>query len=61
MAGPGPRFALIVHHDDKKREFAYDRQSAAGKLDHALVEATQKDWTVVSISKDWKRVFTFQQ
>ena len=26
-AGGGPRFALIVHHDDAAREWAYDRAS----------------------------------
>ncbi|MCX7112468.1 MAG: HAD family hydrolase [Proteobacteria bacterium] len=60
-AGTGPRFGLIVHHDDGKREFAYDRQSIVGKLDKALDEATQRGWTVVSMGKDWKRVFAFQK
>jgi hypothetical protein len=31
MAGAGRRMALIVHHDDAEREFAYDRQSKVGK------------------------------
>jgi hypothetical protein len=35
----GPRFPLIVHHDDAAREFAYDRQSHVGRLDKALDEA----------------------
>ncbi|WP_223276095.1 HAD family hydrolase [Sphingomonas daechungensis] len=26
-SGPGPRFGLIVHHDDADREFAYDRDA----------------------------------
>ncbi len=56
----GPRFALIVHHDDAGREFAYDRESPVGRLDHALDEASQKGWTVVSMKQDWKRVFKFQ-
>jgi len=58
MAGGGPRFALIVHHDDAEREFAYDRQSPVGKLDQAWDEALRKGWTVVSIGHDWKQVFT---
>lgn len=32
-AGDGPRFGLLVHHTDAAREFAYDRDSAFGKLD----------------------------
>jgi phosphoserine phosphatase len=58
-AGQGPRFGLIIHHDDAKREFAYDRASAAGKLDRGLDEAPKRGWTVVSIKNDWERVFSF--
>ena len=46
-----------MHHDDAEREFAYDRASPFGKLDKALDEATQKKWLVVSMKKDWKRIF----
>ena len=56
-SGPGRRLALLVHHDDAEREFAYDRASPFGKLDKALDEATQKKWLVVSMKKDWKRIF----
>jgi len=52
-----PRFALIVHHTDAEREFAYDRQSHIGKLDKALDEAAAKGWTVVDMRQDWKQVF----
>jgi phosphoglycolate phosphatase-like HAD superfamily hydrolase len=57
MAGPGKRLALLVHHDDAAREFAYDRASSMGKLDKALDEAIQKKWVVVSMKKDWKQIF----
>jgi phosphoglycolate phosphatase-like HAD superfamily hydrolase len=53
----GPRFALIVHHTDPDREFAYDRESHIGKLDKALDEAKTKGWTVVDMKTDWKAVF----
>jgi phosphoglycolate phosphatase-like HAD superfamily hydrolase len=56
-AGPGPRFCLIVHHTDGEREWAYDRQSPIGKLDQALDEAKQKNWTVVSMKDDWNIIF----
>jgi phosphoglycolate phosphatase-like HAD superfamily hydrolase len=59
-AGGGPRFALIVHHDDAKREWAYDRNSHIGQLDKAWDEANAKGWTVVSMKTDWKRVFAFE-
>ena len=60
-AGTGPRFGLVVHHDDAQREYAYDRQSLVGKLDKALDEATLQGWTAVSMAKDWKRVFTLKK
>jgi hypothetical protein len=59
-AGPGPRFALIVHHTDAEREWAYDRTSPVGKLDKGLDEAKAKNWTVVDMKKDWKKIFPFE-
>ena len=60
-AGSGARFALIVHHTDAEREWAYDRTSSIGKLDKALDEAQAKGWTVVNMKDDWKRVFPFER
>ncbi len=57
MAGKGTRFALIVHHTDAEREWAYDRKSSIGHLDKALDEAQAKGWTVVDMKADWNRVF----
>ncbi|KRE20878.1 haloacid dehalogenase [Bosea sp. Root483D1] len=56
-AGPGARLALIIHHTDAEREWAYDRTSKIGKLDKALDEAAAKGWTVVDMKADWKTVF----
>jgi hypothetical protein len=56
-AGSGARFALIVHHTDAEREWAYDRKSAVGRLDKSLDEAMAKGWTVVDMKNDWKTVF----
>ncbi len=55
-AGPGARFALIVHHTDGEREYAYDRESKIGKLSAALDQAKKEGWTVVSMKDDWKTV-----
>jgi phosphoglycolate phosphatase-like HAD superfamily hydrolase len=52
-SGPGPRFGLIVHHDDPTREFAYDRTSSIGRLDKALDAAPSNGWSVVSMKNDW--------
>jgi phosphoglycolate phosphatase-like HAD superfamily hydrolase len=57
MGGSGARFALIVHHDDGEREWAYDRKSDVGRLDKAWDEAKAKGWTVVSMKDDWKTIF----
>lgn len=56
-AGSGARFGLIVHHDDTDREYAYDRQSPFGRLDRALDEAPKRGWTLVSMKRDWNRIF----
>jgi len=59
MGGSGARFALIVHHTDAEREWAYDRTSSIGRLDKALDEAQAKGWTVVDMKNDWKTIFPF--
>jgi hypothetical protein len=58
-AGRGARLALLVHHTDADREWAYDRQSAIGRLDKTLDAAQARGWTVVSMQDDWKRIFPF--
>jgi hypothetical protein len=60
-AGSGARLALIVHHTDAEREWAYDRTSHVGRLDKALDEANAKGWTVVDMKKDWKRIFPWEK
>ena len=60
MSGPGRRFALLVHHTDADREWAYDRTSEISRLDKALDEAQAKGWTIVDMKRDWKRVFAFE-
>ncbi len=57
----GPRFALIVHHTDAEREWAYDRQSHIGKLDKALDEAPRRGWLVVDMKTDWKVIYPAKQ
>jgi hypothetical protein len=57
--GGGVRFALLVHHTDAEREWAYDRNSSVGKLDKALDVAQAQGWTVVDMKNDWKTIFPF--
>jgi hypothetical protein len=47
-----PGLRLLVLHDDPEREFNY----VAGS-ERALEEAGARDWTVVSIKRDWAAVF----
>ena len=56
-AGAGPRLAVIVHHDDAAREFAYDRDSHIGKLRRGLDEGPGRGWSIVSMKNDWKAVY----
>ena len=46
------RFALLVHHDDAEREFAYDEGA-----EKALAAAKAHGWTVVSMKEDFRTVF----
>ncbi|USU16077.1 HAD family hydrolase [Paraburkholderia fungorum] len=56
-AGDGPRLAVLLHHTDGEREYAYDRSAKSGKLDKGLDEAGAKGWLVVDMKDDWKTVF----
>ena len=55
--GTGPRLALLIHHDDAEREFAYDREFRLSPLAEALDKANEYGITVVSMKRDWKTVF----
>ena len=55
-----PYLAMLVHHTDAEREYAYDRNSSIGRLDKALDAAPALGWTVISTRDDWKRIFAFQ-
>lgn len=54
MAGHRHRFALLVHHTDARREWAYDRQSPIGRLNLALDQARREGWTVVDMAREWR-------
>ena len=61
QAGGGTRLMMLVHHDDAAREYAYGAQSKVGTFPEALMaEATQRGWVVVSMQKDWKRIFSWE-
>lgn len=56
-AGDGARFAMIVHHTDADREWAYDRDSHIGRLERGLDEADERGWVVVDMALAWKTIF----
>jgi hypothetical protein len=64
-AGDGARLAMLVLHDDAKREYAYGPAAGlpattVGTFSTALMaEAKKSDWTVISMKDDWKRIFPF--
>jgi len=65
-AGGGARLMMLVLHDDPEREYAYGPaeglpDTRVGKLSQALWdEATKRGWVVISMKKDFKRIFTWQ-
>jgi phosphoglycolate phosphatase-like HAD superfamily hydrolase len=64
-AGNGARLAMLVLHDDAKREYAYGPaaglpQTKVGTFTPALLdEAKRQGWVVISMKDDWKRIFAF--
>ena len=67
QAGDGARLAMLVLHDDAKREYAYGPaqglpNTRVGTFTQALYdEAKKKGWTVISMKNDWKTIFAFDK
>lgn len=57
LTGEGKRLALLLHHDDEEREFAYDRDFALSPLADALDNAEAYGITVVGMKDAWAAVF----
>lgn len=57
---PYKSMCLIVRHTDADREYQYETKTLSGHLETALVEAKEKDWMVVDMKTDWKKVFPFE-
>ncbi|HKD69856.1 MAG TPA: haloacid dehalogenase-like hydrolase [Candidatus Binataceae bacterium] len=59
--------AMLVLHDDGKREYAYGPAqglppSQIGTFSQALYdEAKSRGWIVISMKNDWKRIFAFEK
>lgn len=65
-AGDGARLSMIVLHDDATREYAYGPaqglpDTRVGTFSPALYdEATRQGWPIISMKRDWKRIFAFE-
>jgi phosphoglycolate phosphatase-like HAD superfamily hydrolase len=65
-AGDGARLAMLVLHDDAPREYAYGpaqglATSKVGTFTQPLYdEAMKQGWIVVSMKRDWGRIFAFE-
>ena len=63
--GGGARLAMLVLHDDAKREYAYGPaaglpDSKVGTFTQALYDEGRKNgWVVISMKNDWKKIFSF--
>jgi hypothetical protein len=58
LSGDRPGLALLLHHDDREREFAYESVSGTLKEQEPITSvATRLGWTVISMAKDWSTVF----
>jgi phosphoserine phosphatase len=59
-SGKGPRFGMLIHHTDARREWAYDRDGHIGQLDKGLDEAPKRGWIVADMKADWKTIYPNQ-
>jgi phosphoglycolate phosphatase-like HAD superfamily hydrolase len=65
-AGDGARLAMLVLHDDARREYAYGPAiglpgTKVGAFSQALYDKAKKDgWVVISMKDDWKKIFAFE-
>ena len=66
-AGDGARLMMLVFHDDATREYAYGPANGLpdtkfGTFSQSLMdEANKNNWNVISMNKDWKKIFAFQK
>jgi phosphoglycolate phosphatase-like HAD superfamily hydrolase len=65
-AADGARLAMLVLHDDAKREYAYGPAvelafTKVGAFPQSLYDHAKKQgWFVISMRSDWKRIFAFE-
>lgn len=61
QSGTGEHLTLLVHHDDAKREYAYGPNTKIGLSSNSLIdEAKKNQWQIISMQRDWKKIFAFE-
>lgn len=61
------KLMMLVNHDDPVREYSYYNAEGlplggSDSLSQSLMEeANMRGWTVISMKRDWKRVFAFEK
>ncbi len=48
--------AILIHHTDEQREYAYDKHSPIGRLDKGL-NVNQPNWLIIDMKKDWDKIY----
>ena len=67
QAGGGMRLMMLVYHDDAVREYAYGPAGGlpdtdVGTFSQSLMDEAKKNgWVVISMKRDWKRIFKFEK
>lgn len=67
QGGGGARLMMLVLHDDPEREYAYGPAQGlpdthVGRFPQELMDhAEQSSWRVISMKKDWIRIFPFER
>ena len=65
-AGDGARLMMLVLHDDAKREYTYGPaeglpDTRVGTFTQSLYdEAKARGWVVISMKKDWQKIFAWE-
>lgn len=66
QAGNGKKLMMLVLHDDSVREYAYGPAGGlpptkVGTFSESLLkQATKQGWIVISMRKDWNRIFPYE-
>jgi phosphoserine phosphatase len=48
----GQSLPILIHHDDEKREYSYDKGA-----ENILKDAKENNWLIISMKKDFKRIY----